>query len=1161
MTINIAQWRAVIGIFNCRSSAMPSLKFNLTKNFVTLFEVLLFCWHYFESAFIFLLTLVYIFIFLQCHGDIEPNPGPKKLKTSNLSVCHWNLNSLPAHSFTKLTQLKAYNSIYKYDFICLSETYLDSSTPDNLIEIEGYKLIRADHPDNIKRGGVCIYYKESLPIRVISTPYLKEALLLEMDYNNKKVMISVIYRSPSQTNDEFDTFLSNLQLLLNDINYRKPSLSVVTGDFNSRCSSWWSSDINTTEGLKLFSSTSSNGFYQLIHDPTHIQANSSSCIDLVFTDQPNLSVNSGVHASLHPNCHHQIVHSSFNLNIYYPPPYQRLIWDYKKADTKIIRKALDSVNWERLFDSKNINEQVISLNETILNVFRNYVPNKYITINDKDPVWMNEIIKSKIKRKNLLFKQYIQNGRFESDFVFLENLITEINELISSTKNLYYENLAKKLNNPLLQAKTYWSILKSFYNEKKIPIIPPLLVDNKFVTDIQMKANIFNNFFAEQCTPLKNSSVLPLNQMFLTQSRLNCIDFNGDEILKIVRALNIHKAHGHDDISIRMIKICDKSLVKPLILLFENSAKSSSYPDIWKKSNIIPVHKKNDKRLVNNYRPISLLPIFGKIFEKIIFNKMYSFLLEENLLNPNQSGFRPSDSCINQLVAITHEIFEAFDCNPSLEVRSVFLDISKAFDKVWHDGLLYKLKSMGISGELYKLLENYLSNRFQRVLLNGQTSSWKPVLAGVPQGSILGPLLFLVYINDLPDGLKSNAKLFADDTSLFTIVKDKNESANILNNDLQSISTWAYNWKMLFNPDPKKPAQEVLFSRKYQLQTHPTISLNNVQVERTTSQKHLGVILDEKLNFKQHVDSAISKVNKGISLIKKLRYTLPRKSLITIYKVFLRPLIDYGDIIYDQPNNNSFCEKLEVIQYKAALAITGAIQGTSRDRIYAELGLESLKDRRWYKRLTCMFKIMNEQAPHYLINLIPKCNQSIRTRNSHIPTFYCRTDCFKYSFFPSTLRDWFNLDEFIRSAESISIFKNRLLSLIRPVQSSVFNIFDPKGLKLLTRLRLEFSHLNEHRFRHNFESCVNPLCSCSLTTEDTEHYLLHCHHFTHHRIDLMNSVNSVIHNFESLSDLDKKAILLYGDPGLDNNKNKLILEATINYIKVSERFSGSLFED
>ena len=235
----------------------------------------------------------------------------------------------------------------------------------------------------------------------------------------------------------------------------------------------------------------------------------------------------------------------------------------------------------------------------------------------------------------------------------------------------------------------------------------------------------------------------------------------------------MHKAHGHDDISIRMIKMCDKSILKPLILSFENSTKSSYYPDIWKKSNIVPVHKKNDKQLVTNYRPISLLLIFGKIFEKIIFNRICNFLSEKNLLNHNQSGFRSSDSCVNQLLSITHEIFQAFDCNPTLEVRSVFLDISKAFDKVWHEGLLYKLNSMDISGELNKLLENYLSGRLQKVVLNGQTSSWRPVMAVVPQGSILGPLLFLIYINDLPNGLKSNAKLFADDTFLFTIVKIK----------------------------------------------------------------------------------------------------------------------------------------------------------------------------------------------------------------------------------------------------------------------------------------------------------------------------------------------------------------------------------------------------
>ena len=246
---------------------------------------------------------------------------------------------------------------------------------------------------------------------------------------------------------------------------------------------------------------------------------------------------------------------------------------------------------------------------------------------------------------------------------------------------------------------------------------------------------------------------------------------------------------------------------------------------------------------------------------------------------------------------------------------------------------------------------DFLSFRKQRVVLDGQISQWTSIEAGVPQGSILGPLLFLIYINDLSDDLSTNAKLFADDTSLFSVVRDINTSATHLNNDLRKISNWAFQWKMSFNPDPSKQAQEVIFSRKLQKISHPSIYFNNNPIEQVSSQKHLGMILDTKLNFQEHIKNILTKVNKTIGLLRKLQNILPRGSLLTIFKSFVRPHLDYGDVIYDQSYNNTFHQKMESIQYNAALAITGAIRGSSREKLYQELGLESLQQRRWYRKL------------------------------------------------------------------------------------------------------------------------------------------------------------------------------------------------------------------
>ena len=286
---------------------------------------------------------------------------------------------------------------------------------------------------------------------------------------------------------------------------------------------------------------------------------------------------------------------------------------------------------------------------------------------------------------------------------------------------------------------------------------------------------------------------------------MNTINFTEDDILNVIRKLDPSKTHGRDQISIRMVQICDKAICKPLHLISFSCIESRIFPAEWKKANVAHIHKGDDKQNFENYRPASLLPIFGKIFERLIYNEMYSFFIENDLISSNQSGFKQGDFCINQLLSITHDIYQSLD--QGCEVRDVFLDISKAFDKVWHKGLIHKLKQNGIGGPLLKTSTDFLKSHKQRVVLNSQYMSWSDVLAGVPQGSILGPLLFLIHINDLSDDVQCNPKLFADDTSLFATVHNVKKATNHLNNDLTKITKWD-------NPDRSKQAHGVVFSHK-----------------------------------------------------------------------------------------------------------------------------------------------------------------------------------------------------------------------------------------------------------------------------------------------------------------------------------------------------------
>ena len=340
-------------------------------------------------------------------NDVEQQPGPTKGSRSNFSFCFWNLNSIPANNFCKISLIEAYNSQYNFDLICLSETFLNSSykSDDPALIINGYTLIRSDHPSDHKRGGVAIYHKDYLPIKICDILFLDECLLLEIIFDKKKCFLISLYRSPSQSSDEFNDFSAKFDKLLDNVFNQNPQLVFVVGDFNVRSNSWWSDDINSIEGTQIEALTSLYGLHQIISEPTHITPYSLSCIDLLFTNQPNMVLNSGVHPSLYEKCHHQIVFAKINLKIDFPPPYERILWDYNKADNTMINQCIQQFNWDIAFLGKSIEEQVKIFNDTVLNIFSNFVPFKTVTFDDKDPPWITDHIKTKLVLKT----RYMEN--------------------------------------------------------------------------------------------------------------------------------------------------------------------------------------------------------------------------------------------------------------------------------------------------------------------------------------------------------------------------------------------------------------------------------------------------------------------------------------------------------------------------------------------------------------------------------------------------------------------------------------------------------------------------------------------------------------------------------------------------------------------------------
>ena len=461
-------------------------------------------------------------------------------------------------------------------------------------------------------------------------------------------------------------------------------------------------------------------------------------------------------------------------------------------------------------------------------------------------------------------------------------------------------------------------------------------------------------------------------------------------------------------------------------------------------------------------------------------------------------------------------------------MRAVFCDISKAFDRVWHNGLLYKLTRLGCSDQDIKWFTSYLSDRRQCVVLGGATSDWAPVYAGVPLGSILGPLLFLVFINDIVKGINSSIRLFADDTSLYIIVENPQTAAMIINSDLGKISTWAVDWLVDFHP---RKTVAFLVSKKVDPVAHPPLSMNNTVLTESSCHKHLGITFSNTCDWKEHINS-ISKVAwTRINLLRALKFRIHRNSLQRIYFAFIRPLLEYSDVIWDNCSNE--CKtQLESIHNEAARIVSGATKLCSIQKLLGELGWETLQERRSKHKLIIFFKILNGLTPEYLSDLMPPLvsdTNPYNLRNSdNVQSFRARTNIFFNSFFPSTIRAWNNISEDIRNANTVNTFKSRL-NRNRQMPPKYFNVGSRIGQILHARLRMECSSLNSHLYRKNI--VPTPSCACG-SFESPYHYLFQCPRYANARqLYIKNYLVSqntyeLLHGKGSASDIENEALFM-----------------------------------
>ena len=666
----------------------------------------------------------------------------------------------------------------------------------------------------------------------------------------------------------------------------------------------------------------SNALLPFITQPTRVTPKSKTLIDNIFCNfhyPEMISGNITISVSDHMA---QFIKIPKNNTLDKPTKIFRR--SYKSFDREKFTKDLESVDWNNVIkkngNPNNSVQQLLKITEGILD---KHVPLKALTkkqMKSYNKPWITKGLLRSINIKDTIYKKYLksQTGTLKdnlfSKFKYYRN---KISNLLRLGKKNYYTNYFQQ---NLGDIKNTWKGIKEIINIKpqKNKQRISLNNDNKLITDDITVANIFNEYFSTVSDKLSRKIISSKNSHYDFLDSPNPNSFfltpvTKDEVEKCISSMDVGKSSGPNSIPTNILKLTSKIISQPITTVINSSFSTGIFPDLFKTAKIIPVYKKGSKTEITNYRPISLLSNVSKIFEKVMHSRLYSFLDKFKCLYDLQFGFRNKHSTSHTLIDITETIRKALDTNKF--ACGIFVDLQKAFDTVNHEILLSKLYYYGVRGLPLEWFRSYLEGRTQFVNINGSNSSSRIVTSGVPQGSILGPLLFLIYINDLNKCIKhATAYHYADDTNLLLIDNSLKKLNQHMNHDLASLVNWLRANKISLNA---KKTELILFKNKHTRFTkHLNFRISGQKIEPTNTIKYLGIKLDDKLNFKAHHCELSLKLSRANGMLAKIRHFVNYETLINIYHAIFASHLTYACQVWGQTKDQSF-NRIIILQNKA----------------------------------------------------------------------------------------------------------------------------------------------------------------------------------------------------------------------------------------------------